>query len=116
LIGRRIINEPLAVDEPDFKLGALIIGKCFNGRAHNKGMAPQDRTPDGLKVGTATRSYRAPDEEIIGSFNHGIIPFPSALPQRSLYIHSGFLEREIKNSRPGSCMERKKKAHWFRGE
>jgi hypothetical protein len=30
----------LTVDEPDFKLAALIIGKCFNGCARDKGMAP----------------------------------------------------------------------------
>jgi hypothetical protein len=84
----------LAVNQPNFKLRALVIGECFNGCAHDKRMAPQDRIPNGLKVSTATRSRGAPDEEIIGSVNHRITRSPAALPGRSIYINFVFLRTQ----------------------
>jgi hypothetical protein len=39
LVARRIVDKPLAVDQPDFKLRALIVGERFNGCARDERMA-----------------------------------------------------------------------------
>jgi hypothetical protein len=91
LFGRGIVNEPSTVDEPNFKVGAHVIGNRLNGRADNKRVSSQDRFPNGRKVRVAMRSGVASDQQIVCGFNHCIIPFPSALPQQLLYIRSGVL-------------------------
>jgi hypothetical protein len=76
LFGRGIVNESLTVDEPNFKLGAHVIGNRLNGRADNKRVSSQDRFPNGRKVRAAMRSRVASDQQIVCGFNHHIIPFP----------------------------------------
>jgi hypothetical protein len=101
----------LGVNQPNFKLRALVIGECFNGCAYDKRMAPQDRIPNGLKVSTATRSRGAPDEEIIGSVNHRITRSPAALAGRSIYINFVFFGRK-KKSPHWSALEYRPGCEW----
>jgi uncharacterized protein YicC (UPF0701 family) len=59
-------------------------------------MSLQDRIPNGLKGGTATRSPGAPNQQIICSVNHRIIQCPFALPHRLLYIRH-VVRREVED-------------------
>ena len=78
LFGRGIVNEPLTVDERNFKVGEHVIGNRLNGGADNKRVSSQDRFPNGRKVRVAMRSGVASDQQIVCGFNH-------------FYIRSGVL-------------------------
>jgi hypothetical protein len=86
LFGRGIVNEPLTVNEPNFKLGTHLIGNRLNGRADNKRGSSQNRFPNGRKVRAAMRRRVVSDQQIVCGFNHRIIPFPLR-PSATITLH-----------------------------